>query len=127
MSTITLTIPANLWMSANQRLHWADKAKRTKAVRQLANYAARAQSIPEHDVTHVAAFIGYPRAGKADPSNSFPTIKAAIDGLVDAGVWPEDDSTHVIGPTFLRDPKTSDGTYSVRLVITDQDIPWEAS
>jgi hypothetical protein len=54
---------------------------------------------PRLGTTHVAAFIGYPRNGKADPANAAPTVKALIDGMVDAGVWPDDDSTYVIGPT----------------------------
>lgn len=124
MSDLTITIPAALWLSANQRLHWAPKAKRTKAIRQLGWHAAVGADLPTRDVDHVAAFIGYPRNGKADPANAAPTVKALIDGMVDAGVWPDDDSTHVLGPTYLRDPKTTDGTYSVRLVLTDQEIPW---
>jgi hypothetical protein len=123
---LAITIPAALWMSANQRLHWADKAKRTRGIRQLAYTTARVQKIPAHDVTHVAAFIGYPRGGKADPANAAPTVKAAIDGMVDAGVWPDDDSLHVIGPTFLRDQTTGvAGVHTIRLVLTPQEIPWE--
>lgn len=125
MTTLTITIHADLWLSANQRLHWAPKAKRTKALREHGYYAAEDAGYPKHDVTHVAAFIGYTRNGTADPANAAPTIKALIDGMVDAGVWPDDDSTHVIGPTYLRDPKSpTPGHYTVRLVLTDQAIPW---
>lgn len=123
MTTLTFTIPPDLWLSANDRLHWAPKAKRTAALRLIG--WAQGNSLPRNiGTTHVAAFIGYLRNGKADPANAAPTVKALIDGLVDAGVWPDDDSTHVIGPTYLRDPKTADGNYSVRLVLTPQDIPW---
>ena len=124
MTTLTFTIPPDLWLSANQRMHWAPKAKRTKWLRVLGRANANTQQIPPLGPCHVAAFIGYPSNRKADPANAAPTVKALIDGLVDAGVWPDDDSTHVIGPTYLRDPKTADGTYSVRLVLTPQDIPW---
>lgn len=127
MTTLTFTIPADLWLSANQRLHWAPKAKRTKALRSIGWGIALngGEQIDHLGPTHVAAFIGYPRNGKADPANAAPTIKALIDGMVDAGVWPDDDSTHVIGPTYLRDPKSSTpGAYTVRLVLTPQDIPW---
>jgi crossover junction endodeoxyribonuclease RusA len=125
MSTeLTFTIPPDLWLSANQRLHWAPKAKRTQALREMAYLHVQGVVEPQ-DVTHVAAFIGYPRNGKADPANAAPTVKALIDGMTDAGVWPDDDSTHVIGPTFLRDPKSpTPGHYAVRLVLTAQDIPW---
>ncbi|WP_051485544.1 hypothetical protein [Nocardioides sp. J54] len=125
MTTLTFSIPADLWLSANQRLHWAPRAKRTKALRELGYFTAKARRAPRFDVAHVAAFIGYPRNGKADPANAAPTIKALIDGITDAGVFPDDDSTHVIGPTYLRDPKPeTPGCYSVRLVITNQEVPW---
>ena len=126
MSELVFTIPADLWLSANQRMHWAPKAKRTKALREHGYYGAEDAGYPRFDVCHVAAFIGYLRNGKADPANAAPTIKALIDGMTDAGVWPDDDSTHVIGPTYLRDPKSpTPGCYTVRLVLTPQTIPWE--
>ena len=124
MTELTFTIPADLWLSANQRLHWAPKFKRTAALRNIGWAESITQRAGQHGTTHVAAFIGYPRNGKADPANAAPTIKALIDGMVDAGVWPDDDSTHVIGPTYLRDPKSGDGTYRVRLVLTEQEVPW---
>lgn len=126
MSTLTFTIPADLWLSANQRPHWAQKAKRTKALREYGRFNAVA-GMADRDLgtTHVAAFIGYLRNGKADPANAAPTVKALIDGLVDAGVWADDDSTHVIGPTYLRDPKSpTPGHYTVRLVLTPCEVPW---
>lgn len=123
MNVITIDVPADLWLSANQRLHWAPKAKRTRELRALGY--AHAGSTGPFKVAHVAAFIGYPRNGKADPSNAAPTVKALIDGITDAGVFPDDDSTHLIGPTYLRDPKPPvPGAYRVRLVITSQEIPW---
>lgn len=125
MRELTFIIPADQWLSANDRMHWAPKAKRTAALRDMGNVMAHIYKIPQQDVTHVAAFIGYLRNGKADPANAAPTVKALIDGLTDAGVWPDDDSTHVIGPTYLRDPKSkTPGHYTVRLVLTNQTIPW---
>ncbi len=124
MTELTFTIPADLWLSANDRMHWAPKAKVTRALRDL----GRAQGFHVRTTdqpTHVAAFIGYPSNGKADPANSAPTVKALIDGMVDAGVWPDDDSTYVIGPTYLRDPKTGTrGVHTVRLVLTPIEVPF---
>lgn len=123
--TLTLEIAPDLWLSANDRPHWAEKARRTKAVRQLAFVAARNAHIPTLGTTHVAAFIGYPRNGKADPGNAAPTVKAAIDGMVDAGIWLDDDSTYVIGPTYLRGPKPDiPNVHRLRFVLTAQTIPW---
>lgn len=123
MSTqITFTIPRSLWLTANGRYHWADKARRTRTLRQVAKAEAR-----NHDpmgTVHVAAFIGYLTEGRADPANC-GVVKPLLDGLVDGGLLADDDSTHVIGPTFLRDPKSpTPGHYTVRLVLTSQEVPW---
>lgn len=124
MTALAFSIPNDLWLSANDRRHWADKAKRTRELRTLGKFQAEWEGVPLLGTTHVAAFIGYPRNAKADPSNAFPTVKALIDGMVDAGVWPDDDSTHVIGPTYLRGNKCDPNTHTVRLVLTPQEIPW---
>lgn len=128
MTALRFSIPDTWWMSSNDRTHWAEKARRTRALRDLGNVTAHRDGIRELGTTHVAAFIGYPRNGKADPANAAPTVKALIDGMVDAGVWPDDDSTYVIGPTYLRDKASGQaGVHTVRLLLTRQDIPWEAS
>ena len=95
MTDLTLTIPDAWWMTSNQRLHWADKAKRTFAVRHMAAMLARARRIPRYEVVHVTAFIQYPTGGRADPGNASPTVKAAIDGLVDAGIVADDTSAYM--------------------------------
>src|SRR5699024_890570 len=64
---VGLEIPNAVWLTSNQRLHWADKAKRTAAIRQLAASPARNARIEPMMQVHVAAFIGYPTSAKADP------------------------------------------------------------
>lgn len=125
MTTIAIDVPKSLWLSLNDRTHWAEKARRTRALRCLGY--SHGGSVGRQGISHVAAFIAYPRNGKADPSNAASTVKALVDGLVDAGVFADDDSTQLIGPTYLRDPSTGQpGLYRVRLVITSQEIPWLA-
>lgn len=124
VNVLEFTIPDALWISANDRHHWADKARRTKQLRHMGWAVARAAQLGQLGTTHVAAFIGYPRNGRADPANAAPSIKALIDGITDAGVWPDDDSTYVIGPTPLRGPKSPPGIHTVRLVLTPQALPF---
>lgn len=123
---LTITVHADHWMSSNDRDHRQLRAAKTAAVRQQAAWAAKAARLPRYDLVHVCAFIQYPTARRADPPNAWPTLKAALDGLTDAGVWADDDSTHVIGTEFRRDPgrTTVPGTYRIRLVLTDQAIPF---
>lgn len=121
----TVRVADSLWMSANDRHHWAERSKRTKALRTLGHMAARADGIHDLGPTLVVAHIGYPRAGKADPANAAPTVKALVDGFVDAGVWPDDDSTHVYGPLYLRDkPSGEKGIHTVRFTFTAQEVPF---
>lgn len=122
--TLNVVIRNEFWMSANDRMHWAQKAKRTRVLRQYGCVTGTRADTPTLGTSHVAAFIGYPRNGKADPANAAPTVKALIDGLVDAGVWPDDDSTYVLGPTYLRGEKCPAGQHTVRFVITSQEIPF---
>ena len=120
--TITLTIPAGEWLSSNQRLHWAQKARRTRSIRtrafMLGLAALRAGDVTARTgKTHVHVLVAYPTARKADPPNAYPTVKAIIDGLVDARIFPDDNSDHVsLG--FDRDPKKSAlGTYRLTLAL----------
>ena len=125
MTTLRLDIPDTWWTSSNDRLHWAQRATRTRHIRQYAALRARAEHVPTYDVALIIARIQYPTARKADPFNAAPVIKAAVDGLVDAGVFPDDDSRHVIGPAPVRMPgKSKPGTYRVDLILTDQEVPW---
>ena len=85
------------FINSNSRDHRHQVAKMTKAWRETA--AKRAQGIPPFGgQVHIIAHIFKPRGGRWDPNNLWPTIKAAVDGLVDAGVLLDDDHSHVIGP-----------------------------
>lgn len=125
MTTLTFDIPDELWLSANDRLHWAPTAKRTRGLRDMGRLVARSEKVRDLGPSLVVARIGYPRNGKADPANAAPTVKALIDGITDAGAWPDDDSTNVLGPMYLRDPATGKpGIHTVRLVMTSQEVPF---
>lgn len=124
-ATLTLIIPDAWWLSSNQRLHWADKAKRTRNIRAYTALKARNDHVPTYETAHVTAWIEYPTNGRADVANSAPTVKAAIDGLVDAGVLPDDDTRHLLGPDFRRTPgRAPKHTHTIRLVITNQEAPF---
>lgn len=124
MSRIVLDVPAGEWLSSNQRLHWAQKARRTRSIRTRAFLVGRALLAdkvigPRPGKTHVSVLVGYPSARKADPPNAYPAVKAAIDGLVDAGIFPDDNSEHV-SLSFDRDPvKAPSGSYLLTLTLKE--------
>lgn len=95
---VTIDIPAPAgWINSNQRLHRMQTAQLTKAWRQAAREAADGVSELTPPVT-ITAYVWKRRGGRYDPGNLYPTAKACVDGLVDAGLIADDDHTRVIGP-----------------------------
>ena len=69
----------------------------------------------------VIAEIGFRTGGRADPGNASLAVKAALDGLTDSGAWPDDDSRHVIGPSYRRGPRAPvKDRYRIRLIFHPQ-------
>lgn len=117
---ITIPISDTEWLTANGRYHWADKAKRTKALRSKTAILAK-QLEPTTGTVHATAFVAYPRGGRVDVANSYPSIKACIDGLVDAGILEDDSHKYLIGPDMRVDtPTKTKGLHQVRIVLTPQ-------
>jgi crossover junction endodeoxyribonuclease RusA len=99
-------------LTMNQRLHWAAKAKMTREWRVAAGFAAvatmfgqkrgRIRSLP----LSVVQLVLPVRSVKIrrDPHNWYPTVKAVCDGLVDAGLWPDDTPEYLmtIEPAFKQ-------------------------
>lgn len=85
-------------LNANDRMNWARKAKITAYLRQIGRL-----NVPKGKyVTHtknrpcgLVVTIYAPTKRRMDPPNFYPTVKALIDGMTDAGIW-TDDSHEVI-------------------------------
>lgn len=115
-----IEIPASEWMSANGRQpHWAEKNARTKALQVRAKVEARLQAIDRYKGPVVmTCIIGYPTAARADPPNAYPTVKCLVDGIVKAGVLPDDNSDVIVEMRFRRDPvKARKNTHRVTILI----------
>jgi len=118
VAVFTVEAPAD-WINSNQRLHRMAVAKLTKAWR-AAGFAAAAQHgwEPYTGKVHIVAHIWKPRAGRYDPNNLWPTVKAAIDGVVESGLLVDDDHLHVEGPDMRHG-----GRGAPALVLTIREIP----
>lgn len=77
-------------LTANMRLHWSADAARRKAVREAVGWAARAAKVRPQRHIIVGLHYAPQDRRRRDPSNLMATQKPAVDGLVDAGVVPDD-------------------------------------
>jgi crossover junction endodeoxyribonuclease RusA len=107
--TVTLTFPQPApRLSMNGRYHWRKRAELTKAWRQAAFWALSAQGYPRSLGDRPTAYVRvtFPVADnrRRDADNPAPTVKAIVDGLVDAGVWPDDSTEWVecLGSRFEK-------------------------
>jgi crossover junction endodeoxyribonuclease RusA len=78
----------------NDREHWRVKAQRVAEVREAVAYLARAEGIPQLDRPRVTLHYSPRDKRRRDAENCVPTSKAAVDGLVRAGVLVDDDAEH---------------------------------
>ena len=102
MASWKLTIPApTQWVSANDRSHWQSKARLVKVWREAAAVHATAAKLPHTDKpVHITGYVCRIDSRRADAHNRILTVKAVIDGLVDAGVLDDDNDKHVTAVTM---------------------------
>lgn len=108
--TFTIALPAGLrLLNANGRLHHHDKRRITARLRAAAMEAcsenpemhaalAAAKPGPLFHRAHIIGVLHPATSRRADPANWYPSFKACVDGLVDAGVLEDDDHTRLLGP-----------------------------
>lgn len=90
-----LVLPMTLPLSLNDRTHFRVKAQAVKEVRDMVIVLARAAKIPPcRKVRTTLIYVPRDRR-RRDPLNLVATMKACEDGLVDAGVIPDDNPDYV--------------------------------
>lgn len=115
--THTLDVDTARHLSANSHRHWRLRQQAARQVREdvrgLANGTAPVATPCAIDVT-----LTQRTNGRRDPDNVAGTAKPVLDGLVDAGVLPDDGHRHVASVTYrvAVDPEVAAGT--VRLDVT---------
>lgn len=103
---ITLPIPARK-LSPNARVHWAEKAKLTKASRKVAHLASlHALNLRRPPgwikaKLEVKAFFKTNRSRDAD--NFMASLKSVCDGIADSGIIANDKGLWPERPTFEKD------------------------
>lgn len=114
---MTIDIPASWWLTSNQRMHWAEKARRTRVIRNVAGFVALRSGLHPVERATVTVWVGYPSTRRQDPANASPAAKAAIDGIVATRrLLADDDAEHLTAVTFRRDePTWRKGWYRLRI------------
>lgn len=88
-------------VNGERKLHPHQRAERVRRWREHAAMLARAERIPRLDAVRVSARpMVKNRRAMQDTGGCFPAVKAAIDGLVDAGVLDDDGPDVVVEITF---------------------------
>ena len=121
-----IVIPHRHWLTSNGRYHWADKANRVRHIRQIARYSWNSYKGLQLDWPQlVVVRVQYPTKAKADPLNAEPSIKAAIDGGTDAGLWPDDSAEYIVGPLPMMHRKTCEkGAHVLHVSLLNQRLPF---
>lgn len=110
----------NEMISANDRLDIHVKADLTAHLRKLSTEVAQEtyehiEMFSENRTCYMSIIVNPPTRRKMDVPNWYPTVKALIDGLTDAGVF-EDDNDNVIKLyVFARGPVTDNKKYKISL------------
>lgn len=102
----TLTIPVSEWLNSNDRTHWAVRYRASQKLRVDATIIALANIKNKYQKIHVLAYTHKTHNRKYDAHNLMPTLKPIIDGIVKAGVIPDDTNDHLIGPDLRQGNKT---------------------
>jgi len=100
-AVIGLAIQRDVLLTSNQRLHWADKARRTRVIRDMACVMALHHRPEKMRAATCDVEVRWPDERQRDAHNLQPTVKAAIDGIVgDYGLLPSDSDRYLKAVTF---------------------------
>jgi hypothetical protein len=90
--TYSIALPAGMkLLSLNGREHWASRHRRSQALKQAAWALAKQAKIPPLERVIVIAEHRPPDRRHRDADNIAISVKACLDGIVAAGVLPDDE------------------------------------
>jgi crossover junction endodeoxyribonuclease RusA len=99
--TFKIEFPAGMpLLNSNGREHWSKRANGTSTIRMVARNLSR--DIPRLEKVKIRAIYYAANNRRRDTGNLYPSFKAAIDGLVDAGVLKDDSDRYVVSLEMMR-------------------------
>jgi hypothetical protein len=113
------------FMNANERhSHWSQRSGPTALWREEAGDAAAFADVPALERASITAIVHRTdRRTDCDSHNRYPTVKACVDGLVDAGVLPDDCDKYLLALTTQpgeQVPKSEFPFGVLELIITEE-------
>lgn len=107
----------NPMLNANDRDHWRVVSPIRKEWRRRGRGYGNAIRVQNLELEHarIDYYVHRPINSRSDAGNFYPTVKAIVDGLIDAKLLPDDNDNHLEGPYPHKGEK---GPYAVTLVIT---------
>lgn len=118
----TLHLPFQTQLSLNDRDHWNVKAKKVKTWREAAMVLAKAARIPACSRIRIELHYVPAQERRRDQDNLVACLKPLADGLVDAGVVPDDTERFVervfpiIHPAQHTLPTRNDSRFLLRVI-----------
>lgn len=109
-------------LSANRSLHWAEKARITKRIRNEIGWRVKAainsgKLVRANKVRVQLRYI--PKTNRTrDTDNLYPTLKAICDGIIDAGLVHDDSPEFMDKPQPIIEPTRKRYRNRVRVDIT---------
>lgn len=121
----------NQVLNANDRMHYIVKSQISQYLRELAygdvwandldnEYSPQNPKYTEENPCVIVITVNSPTKHKIDPPNIYPTVKALIDGMTDAGLWSDDNEEILQSMSFHSGERTENKKYRVTITI----IPW---
>lgn len=98
--------PRTILLNANDRPNHYKRARIVKNLRTIAHQLAVIRRIPHLDRVEITGFVHPPDKRDRDPHNWYPTLKATIDGIRDAGVITNDTSEFLLRTDMQLGEKT---------------------
>lgn len=106
-------------LNANQRLHWAAKARITSQLRRECRLLYKVAKLPRKAVSvEMSLHYAPARNGRRDADNLVPTLKVCADALVDHGTVPDDTPEYMTKHMPVIHPKHTTGQGHVWLELT---------
>lgn len=110
----------NQMISSNDRLHTYIKTQLVHYLRNFSYQQEKNKLTPDlplfdnNNPCHLVITVSPPTNRRMDPPNFYPTVKALVDGLTDAGLWQDDNGQIIKAMTFILGTKTTDKKYHLQ-------------